>query len=524
MASNLGGFFEALSVEIEGKRRKALHQRLYDELRDAVLSGRLVKGSRIPSSRVFADTIGISRNTVNVAVQRLCAEGFLVARHGSGTFVTDAVAATRSRRSTAPTEPLRRADLPIAPRRVANLAYASAALDNLRHMYDSDPRPFRIAVPELSDFPWVAWRRIVSRALRRIPQRAHGAGDPAGLHQLRAVVAEYLGAHRGISCGPEQVVITAGSQQAIDLVVRVTTSPGDLVWMEDPGYIGATGSFRCAGLRLRSMPVDEDGLRLPSRSVGKAPRLIYCTPSSQMPLGVPLAYARREALVSFAEEASSWILEDDYDGEYRYDTRPLPTLFGLSRSARVIYMGTFSKTMFPGLRIGYLVLPHTLVEPIVAMKFVSSWQSATLEQYSLADFIDTGEFARHVRRCRKLYAARAEEIYVAGQKWLPPSHRLLRPRSGLSAILAAPADEDHEHVIQSARAAGIELSPLSMFAVGRAVQPGYVLGFAAFDARAIRKAMPVLGGILAASRSGRGDREIARVEPVQAAARGRERR
>jgi GntR family transcriptional regulator/MocR family aminotransferase len=273
--------------------------------------------------------------------------------------------------------------------------------------------------------------------------------------------------------------------------------------MEDPGYIGATGSFRCAGLRLRSMPVDEDGLRLPSRSVGKGPRLIYCTPSSQMPLGVPLAYARREALVSFAENASSWILEDDYDGEYRYDTRPLPTLFGLSRSARVIYMGTFSKTMFPGLRIGYLVLPHALVEPIVAMKFVSSWQSATLEQQSLADFIESGEFARHVRRCRKLYSTRAEEIYVAGQRWLPPSHQLLRPRSGLSAILAAPDDEDHEHVIQSARASGIELSPISMFAVGKAVRPGYVLGFAAFDAGAIRKAMQRLGGILAVSRNDR---------------------
>ncbi len=503
MASSLGDLFEALSIEIEGKRGETLHQRLYGELRGAMLAGRLAQGSRIPSSRVFAETLGISRNTVNVAIQRLCAEGFLVARHGSGTFVTDVVAASRVRMPTAPVETVHRTDLSMPAWRVANLAHASAAVENLRYMHESEPRPFRIAIPALTDFPWVTWRRIVSRAMRRIPMHAHGAGDPAGLRQLREAVAEYLGAYRGISCAPEQVVITAGSQQAIDLVVRVTTSPGDVVWMEDPGYIGATGSFRCAGLRLRSMPVDEDGLRLPSRSVGKNPRLIYCTPSSQMPLGVPLAYARREALVSFAENASSWILEDDYDGEYRYDTRPLPTLFGLSRSARVIYMGTFSKTMFPGLRIGYLVLPHALVEPIVAMKFVSSWQSATLEQQSLADFIESGEFARHVRRCRKLYSARAEEIYVAAQRWLPPSHQLLRPRSGLSAILAAPDDEDHEHVIQSARASGIELSPISMFAVGKAVQPGYVLGFAAFDAGAIRKSMQLLGGILAASRNDR---------------------
>lgn len=500
MASSLGKLFEALSIEVGAKRGQTLHQRLHDELRAAMLDGRLAPGSRIPSSRMFSETLGISRNTVNVALQRLCAEGLLVARHGSGTFVADAVAASRSRKTMAPAESVRRPDLSVPPSRVASLAHASAMVDNLRHMYESDPRPFRIAVPALSAFPWVTWRRIVSRAMRRIPLHAHGAGDPAGLDRLRGAVAEYLGAYRGIACDAEQVVITAGSQQAIDLVVRVTTSPGDVVWMEDPGYVGAISSFQCAGLRVRPMTVDEDGLRLPTRAVGQVPRLIYCTPSSQMPLGVPLAYARREALVSFAESASAWILEDDYDGEYRYDTRPLPTLFGLSRSDRVIYMGTFSKTLFPGLRIGYLVLPRALVEPIVAMKFVSSWQSATLEQQAMADFIESGEFARHVRRCRKLYAARAEAIHTAGQRWLPRSHQLLRPRSGLSAILAAPADEDHGPVIEAARAGGIELSPLSMFAVGKAARSGYVLGFAAFDEDAIRRAMQRLGGILAKAR------------------------
>lgn len=500
MSPSLGKLFEALSIEVAAGRGQTLHQSLYDELRGAMLDGRLAPGSRIPSSRMLSETLGISRNTVNLAVQRLSAEGLLVARHGSGTFVADAVAASHARKTRTPTESLRRPEPSVPTGRFGHLAHASAMVENLRHMHGSEPVPFRIAVPSLAAFPWVSWRRIVSRAMRRIPLHAHGAGDPAGLRELREAVAAYLGAHRGMDCGPDQVVITAGSQQAIDLVVRVTTSPGDVVWMEDPGYIGATSSFRCAGLRLRSMTVDEDGLRLPPRSAGQAPRLIYCTPSSQMPLGVPLAYARREALVSFAESASSWILEDDYDGEYRYDTRPLPTLFGLSGADRVIYMGTFSKTLFPGLRIGYLVLPRALVEPVVAMKFVSSWQSATLEQHALADFIECGEFARHVRRCRKLYAARADAIYAAGQQWLPPSHQLLRPRSGLSSILAAPADEDHGAVIEAARACGVELSPLSMFAVGKAARPGYVLGFAAFDEAAIGKAMQRLGGVLAAAR------------------------
>ncbi len=494
VCNRFGELFEALSLS-EGSG-EYLHRRLYAELRQAILTGRVPAQSRLPSSRAFAQSLGLSRNTVNTALAQLTAEGYVRAKPGSGTFVADL---RPSERAAVPRAAVERhaARVAIVPaRRARMLEGAGSTLAELRYRYDSPPKPFRIGVPAIADFPLALWRRIVARAHRRIPQHALGDSDPAGLPQLRQAIIGYLSAFRGIKCEPEQLILTAGSQQALDLLVRVATDPGDTVLMEDPGYIGASGCFRAAGVRLKGLPIDAEGMCLPPKSWRSHPRLIYCTPSSQMPLGLPMTYARREALLAFAEQHSAWIIEDDYDGEYRYDSRPLPTLYSICETGRVIYLGTFSKTLFPGLRIGYAIVPPELVEAVTVMRFLTSWHLPALEQHALAEFIESGDFARHVRRSRARYRERAQAIFEAGKRWLPPSHAIASPASGLNALMRAPGTENHERRIRNAARQGIELSPLAMFAVERDPGPGYVLGFAPFDPDTIWKAVRLLGELI----------------------------
>lgn len=492
--SKVGELFEALSLSAE--KGEILHRRLYVELREAIVTGRIEPRSRLPSSRAFAQSLGVSRNTVNTALAQLTAEGYVWSRQGSGTFVAELTAsephaATRD----ALERGMSRPPLASTPR-ARMFEGAGATLDGLRHRYDSPPKPFRIGIPALEDFPLDLWRRSVARALRRMPRQVLGDADPAGLPRLRQAIIGYLKAARGISCAPEQLIITAGSQQALDLVVRVTTDRGDTVLMEDPGYIGASGCFRAAGVRVKGVPVDAGGMCLTPRLRRSHPRLIYCTPSSQMPLGIPMTHARREALLAFAAQHCAWIIEDDYDGEYRYDSRPLPTLYDLCHTGRVIYLGTFSKTLFPGLRIGYVIVPPELVEPVTVMRFLTSWHPPALEQIALTEFIESGDFARHVRRSRSRYRERAEAIFEAGKRWLPSTHAIVRPASGLSALMHAPAAENHERLIRSAASKNIELSPLAMFAVERDPGPGYVLGFAPFDPETIWKAVRQLSELM----------------------------
>lgn len=493
--SRMGELFEALSLS--GDKGEHLHRRLYAELRQAILSGRVQPRTRLPSSRALAQSLGVSRNTVNTAIAQLTAEGYVRSRAGSGTFVVnlsprETLTTTRSAMAKQNARPS------IAPaRRARMIEGAGTTLAALRYRYDSSPpQPFRIGVASIEDFPLALWRRIAARAYRRMPPHALGDADPAGLPRLRRAIIEYLNASRGIHCEPEQLIITAGSQQALDLIARVTTDPGDTVMMEDPGYIGASGCFRAAGVRVKGLPVDAEGMRLPPNASRVRPRLIYCTPSSQMPMGIPMSRARREALLDYAAHHSAWIIEDDYDSEYRYDSRPLPALYGLCRTGHVIYIGTFSKTLFSGLRIGFAIVPPELVEPITVMRFLTSWHPPALEQHALAEFIESGDFARHVRRSRARYRERAVAIFEAGKRWLPPSHAIIQPSSGLSALMRAPDNENHERRIRNAARRGIELSPLSMFAVERNSPPGYVLGFAPFDPDTIGRAVRTLGEMI----------------------------
>lgn len=493
-SSRFGELFEVLSLSEENG--EFLHRRLYRELRHAILAGRVRPGSRIPSSRALAKSLGISRNTVSAAMQQLTAEGYIKSIEGSGSFVADLADAARFKRSRALTS-LRSATSPvIASDRIEMLSGASAALSALRYRFGSSPAPFRVGIPAIEEFPMALWRKTADRAHRRMPMSALADGDPAGLPRLRQAIMAYLRSARDIHCEMEQLLITSGSQHALDLIVRVATKPGDCVLMEDPGYICASGCFHSAGLRVRGLAVDAEGMSLPTPRFRAHPRLIYCTPSSQMPLGITMTRARREALLAYAERKQCWIIEDDYDGEYRYDSRPIPPLFGMARRGNVIYVGTFSKTMFPGLRIGFAILPLEMVDAIATMRFVTSWHPPALEQYALAGFIENGEFARHVRRSRARYRERAEALFDAGKRWLPPSHSILRPASGLSAVLTAPETEDHPGLMRKAEKAGIEIAPLGMFALDRMVYPGYLLGFAPFDPERLRRSVRQLGELL----------------------------
>jgi GntR family transcriptional regulator/MocR family aminotransferase len=333
-----------------------------------------------------------------------------------------------------------------------------------------------------------------------MPVKAFGGSNPAGLERLRVAIADYLGNHRGIACDPARIVVTSGSQQALDLIARVTTDPGDTVWMEDPGYIGAALCFRAAGADLRGLPVDADGIRVPERREAGVPRLVYCTPSSQMPLGMPMSLARRGALLAAAARHRAWIVEDDYDSEYRYGTRPFPTLFETDPAGRVIYLGTFSETLFPGMRIGFAILPEALVDVVTAARLVNGWHPPTLEQYALAEFIETGGFARHVRRSRTRYAERAGVLAQSCARWLPEPARLHVPRSGLSAWLEI-LDDLHETAFAHAAAReGLELMPVSAFAVEQQPARGFVLGFAPHPPQALREGARTLAALLEARR------------------------
>lgn len=496
-SDRLGELFDA--VTLQDAAPGTLHRRLAGELRGAIRDGRLAPGARLPSTRALAARLCVSRNTVLAAFAQLEAEGHLASRGGSGTYVTmragppPAVGAANPRRAT----PAPEAAL---AQRGRTLAGAFALVEMFRHRHANPARPFRVGVPALADLPAEEWRRCVARALRRMPVNAFGDSDPAGLDRLREAIAGYLGNHRGIACDPARIVVTSGSQQALDLIARVTTDPGDTVWMEDPGYIGAAWCFRAAGADLRGLPVDAEGIRVPDGREAGVPRLVYCTPASQMPLGIPMSLPRRAALLAAAVRHGAWVVEDDYDSEYRYGSRPFPTLFESDPAGRVIYLGTFSKTLFPGMRIGFAILPEALVDAVTAARLVSAWHPPTLEQYALAEFIETGGFARHVRRSRTRYAERAEVLADSCARWLPSSVRLHVPRSGLSAWLETRDDLDETAFAQDAAGKRLELMPVSAFAVEQHCARGFVLGFAPHPPQALREGVRALARMLEAWR------------------------
>jgi GntR family transcriptional regulator/MocR family aminotransferase len=467
------------SLSLDPRRSGPLSRQLEERLRHAILAGELAAGERLPSSRAMAARLGVSRTTVLAAFDRLLAEGYLVGQAGSGTYV----AASSQRAEARPQAP------PQLSRRGARIARTSVAMP-----HGGGPAvPFRSGVPALDRFPADVWASLGAARLRDLRQAAAGYPDPAGHPPLRAAVADYLAAHRGVRCTPEQVLIVTGSQQAIDLAARVLLDPGDPVWVEDPGYLGARGALAAAGARLHPRPLDREGMTL-----GDGPaRMVYVTPSHQYPLGVTMSLPRRLALLDWAERRGAFIFEDDYDSEYRYAGKPLTALQGLDESGRVIYAGTFSKVLFPALRIGYLVVPRALQRAFTAAIAIAGRGTPVQSQAVLADFMAAGHFARHIRRTRLLYAERQAALVAAARRHLAGLLEVGPAQAGMHLVGWLPEGTEDALAAARALARGVEAVPLSSLSLLRPPRGGLLLGYTGYDGSALEAGAARLAEALA---------------------------
>ena len=473
-----------------------LYRQLYNALREAILSGQLKPGSRLPSTRLFAADLAVSRNTVVNAFEQLIAEGYLEGQVGAGTHVTtDLPDDILNIRPHAPPATVNEPPSDRQPLSARGALIAQTSVSQNRH--SDSVCPFRAGLPALAELPLPIWARLLARRLRAPADELLVYGQPAGYRPLREAVAAYLGTARGVRCEAEQVIIVAGAQQALDLTARLLLDPGEMVWVENPGYLGARGALLAAGARPVPVPVDQDGLVV-ERGMTLAPeaRLVYISPSHQYPLGVTMSLARRLALLRWADQARAWLVEDDYDSEYRYAGPPLATVQSLDQKGRVIYIGTFSKVLFPALRLGYLVVPPDLVQAFVAAKALVDRAAPSLEQAVLADFIAEGHFARHIRRMRLLYAARQAVLIEAAAQELPGLLEVQPTFAGLHLVGWLPEGVDDRLVSQALAVAGIEAVSVSSFAMTPLARGGLVLGYAAVSETQIRQGVKKMAGVL----------------------------
>ncbi len=462
-----------------------LHKQLYERFRDAILNGRLSTGSRLPSTRELALHLGVSRNTVMTAFEQLLAEGFLTGKVGAGTFVTHNLGAYSPSRPPVAESGIEPADEGSTASGILTRASPELFLDSLG--------PFRASVPALDLFPWSLWSSLLSQCARK-QTRAHLAySGPLGLQPFREAIANYLRTARNVRCDAGQIIVVSGSQQALSLAAQVLLEKGDLVWLEEPCYTGARDAFLLHGLALGPVPVDDDGLNVElGRQSFPNARLAYVTPSHQYPLGVTMSLPRRLELLDWATENSAWIIEDDYDSEYRYASRPLSSLQGLAEQNRVIYVGTFSKVLFPSLRLGYLVVPAPLLDRFTAVRKALDVFPPPLFQMVLTEFINQGHFARHIRRMRATYSERRDELIACLEQELGDRARVGIADSGTYLLLYPHQDVDDFELCREAARRGIVATPLSRCYGNVPAPSGIILGFGGAHTAQIRPAVIAL--------------------------------
>jgi GntR family transcriptional regulator/MocR family aminotransferase len=474
------GLADALGLVLGEPSPQPLTSRLYHALREWIQTGHLASGQRLPSTRQLARELGLGRNTLLAVFDQLLAEGFLVTRHGSGTFVADLPFLHATISDVASSLPAETVEMRLSSRGTALLAFCHARQDRFP--------AFIPGVPALDRFPHAQWQGLVRRHLQRMPTDWLAYQAQGGVPALREALADYLQLSRSVRCRPEQLLIVQGAQQGFELIVRLLSDSGDEVWLEEPGYHGAQACFAAAGLDMTPVPVDGEGMNVETLPAPGHPRLIYVTPSHQYPGGATMSLARRLSLLEAAERHGAWIVEDDYDSEFRYGQRPIAALQGLVEHARVIYVGTFSKVMYPGLRLGYLVLPEPLVEPFRQANARLHREGQYAVQAALADFIVRGHFSRHIRRMRDCYRRRQALLRQALAPAVARGLALSEGQAGMH-LVAWLDDPGHERsLVERASNEGISLSPLSSYYLTSPGRPGLVLGYAGTSEAEIERA------------------------------------
>ena len=456
----------------------------------AILNGHLRRASRLPATRDLAAQYGLSRPTIVNAFDQLRSEGYVEGKVGSGTYVSQTLPDELLHAPKALSRPSKR-------RRKLTLSAYARRLQPLRRADSPRIRAFRGNLPALHEFPTALWAQVASRRLRRVPASLLAGGEALGYRPLREAVAEYLNTSRGVKCSPDQVLIISGVQEALNRAAHLLLDPGDKVWMEEPGYPGATLAFRSVGGDVCSVPVDSEGLNLEAGiKRWPAPRMVYVTPGHQFPLGVTMSLRRRLSLLEWARRARVIIFEDDYDSEYRYSGRPIPALQGLDKSSVVIFAGSFSLVLFPSLRLGYVVVPPDMVDIFAAAASVSTHHPPLIDQAILCDFIREGHFARHVRRMRQLYAERLSVLIRSARARLGGLLEIGDVEAGLRTVGWLRHGISAERVAEAAAKHDVEVVPLSRYGYGRSPRNGLVLGFAAVDARELRRGVEGLARVL----------------------------
>ena len=478
-----------------------LYAQVYQGYRAAILDKRLLPGRRLPSTRSLARDLGISRIPVVTAFQQLIAEGYIDGRIGAGTFVSAAFPSPESGREAKRESMLKPGRRRLPPERLP--AVAEPWLDCWG--------PLRVGQPAIDEFPAGLWSRIVARRARSYPRRQMSYGDPMGLLPLRQSIAEHLRTVRSVRCTADDVMIVSGSQQALALSARALVAPGDAVWMEEPGFPGARNALELAGARPIDVPVDAGGLDV-AAGIAAAPnaRAVYVTPSHQYPLGVIMSAPRRLQLLAWARRRGAWVIEDDYDSEYTYDHQPIPSLHGLDSDQRVIYIGTFSKVLFPAVRIGYVVLPPDLVPRFRRIRATLDNFPSPLYQAALDEFMREGHLSRHLRRMRAVYGERRQVLVAAIERVFGADAEIVGDRAGMHLVVTLPAGVDDREVAIRAARRGISVIPLSSCYAGRRPRRGLLVGYGATPVPEIEGAVGQLAACLRESGPDAGKRRRSR--------------
>lgn len=465
-----------------------LHRQLYEALRRAMLDGKLGAGERLPSSRDLAQDLGLSRNTVVAAINQLSVEGYLASRVGSGTYVNDHV----------PRSGLARG--PRAPGQAPHLqpARLSTRGQSLAHEFSAgalEVQPFTPGIADFSAFPLTLWQRLQNKHWRMTYPDMLDYNTSGGYAPLRRAIADYLRVFRSVQLEADQVIVTSGTQQSLELCARLLADHGDTVWVEDPAYWGAMKAFIATGLSVHPVATDEQGINPGPADDPKPPRLIYATPSHQYPLGAVMSLARRHQLLATARAHGAWVIEDDYDSEYRFSGPPLSSLEGLDPDGRVLYMGTFSKVLYPGLKLGYLVVPKGLVEAFRQAHYDLNRPGQMPTQAALAEFIEMGHFASSLRRARQTYAERRQCLLEALKPVLgegPDAPRISGAEQGLHLCLRLPLAVDDQAIARRLAQQGLTVRPLSAYCLRRQDLRGLVIGYGYAPLEEIRRCGPVV--------------------------------